>query len=179
MTQKEFWEHVAKSKRKDPEAHGERLTARLVKLPPDDILDFIRLWDNAIRAAYNWKLWGAAYLINGGCSDDGFHYFCGWLILKGRDVFQTAMKKPDTLADVVDPDDFEAEYDDSPGIDAWFAATGTKPTDKGYAKLEAAERARHGEVPRMPDLGNTWDHDDDAQMRRRLPRLWALYDDGV
>jgi hypothetical protein len=28
--------------------------------------------------------WGAAYLANGGCSDDGFDYFRGWLIGQGR-----------------------------------------------------------------------------------------------
>jgi hypothetical protein len=30
----------------------------------------------------------------------------------------------------------------------------------------------------MPDLGDDWDFDDDEQMRKRLPRLSALYMDG-
>ena len=36
--------------------------------------------------SYRWDLWGAAYLANGGCSDDGFDYFRGWLIGQGRKV---------------------------------------------------------------------------------------------
>ena len=47
--------------------------------------------------AYRQELWGAAYLINGGCSDDGFVYFLGWLIAQGRDVYQAALPDPDSL----------------------------------------------------------------------------------
>jgi hypothetical protein len=128
--------------------------------------------------AYDWNLWGAAYLINGGCSDDGFHYFCNWLTLKGRDVFQAALTNPDTLADVVDPDDGDVELGGSPGPGAWFTATKTKDNDSGYAALAAAELARHGKTPMMPDLRDQWDHDDDAEIRKRFPRLSALYSDG-
>ena len=55
-----------------------------------------------LAEAYHWDLWGAAYLINGGCSDDGFEYFRRWLVLQGRDVFQAAVSNPDTLAEVAE-----------------------------------------------------------------------------
>jgi hypothetical protein len=42
--------------------------------------------------------WGAAYLANGGCSDDGFDYFRGWLIGQGRKVYETVLADPDSLA---------------------------------------------------------------------------------
>ncbi len=47
-------------------------------------------------------LWGAAYLVNGGCSDDGFHDFRAWLVGRGRHVYESALKNPDTLVDVLD-----------------------------------------------------------------------------
>jgi hypothetical protein len=178
MTLDEFWEHIDKSKRKDPDAHAERLTKRLAKLKPDEILDFTHWWDLMMREAYTWNLWGAAYLINGGCSDDGFHYFCNWLVLRGRDVFQAAVSNPDTLADVIDPDEGEVEWDGSPGRNAWFAATKTKRDDAGYAALEAADAARHPNQQRYPELGEGWDFGDDEEMRKRIPRLSALYIDG-
>jgi hypothetical protein len=177
VTLDEFWEHIQKSRRVDPDAHAERLEKRLEKLPPDEILDFIHWWDMMMREAYQWNLWGAAYLINGGCSDDGFHYFCNWLVIQGRDIFQKAVTNPDSLADVVDPDE-EVEWDGSPGTNAWFTVTKRKPTTKGYEALAAAERARFGERQMMPDLGDNWDFDDDEEMRKRLPRLSALYMDG-
>ena len=173
MTLDDFWGHIKKTRRRDPEAHAEKLAARLAKLPPDDIVDFVHWWDFHIREAYDWTLWGAAYLINGGCSDDGFQYFCEWLLLQGREVFQAAVSHPDTLADVVDGDEVECEC--YPGMDAWFAATGTEQDAAGYDAFNAALTARHPKQERMPELGNDWSHDDDAQMQRRYPRLWAMY----
>src|SRR5438067_2330309 len=103
MTRTQFWEHIAASKRHDSEAHAERLAKRLAKLPMREILAFDHWWNVALAEAYFWDLWGAAYLINGGCSDDGFEYFRRWLILQGSDVFKAAIKQPDSLADVVNP----------------------------------------------------------------------------
>ncbi|HUR54758.1 MAG TPA: DUF4240 domain-containing protein [Gemmataceae bacterium] len=173
MTLDEFWDHIKKSKRRDPDAHVGRLTARLAKLPPDDILDFVHWWDFYARESYDWTLWGAAYLINGGCSDDGFDYFRDWLILQGRDVFQAAVSDPDTLADVVDGE--EVECGCHPGADAWFEATGAEKDAAGYQAFDAAMKVRHPLTPAMPDLGDDWDHDNDAEMNRRFPRLWAMY----
>ncbi len=178
MTLDEFWNHIKKSKRKDPDAHAEKLTARLSKLHSDEVLDFGNWWHLMMCEAYNWNLWGAAYIINGGCSDDGFEYFCRWLILQGRDVFQAAVTNPDTLADVVDPDEEFTECECYPTMDAWFAATGVKQDDAGYNALGAAEKARHPNQPRYPELGEGWDFDDDDEIQKRLPRLAELYLDG-
>jgi hypothetical protein len=175
VTQKEFWEHIQKSKRRDSEEHAERLVARLAKLRAVEIIDFGHWWDQTLRQAHNWNLWGAAYLINGGCSDDGFDYFCQWLILQGREVFTAAVKNPDTLASVVKPDEEFYECGSFPATDAWFRATGIPDNEKGYDALSAAEEARHGEPKPAPPLKTSWDHDDDAQMRKRFPKLSALY----
>ncbi|MFE0491889.1 DUF4240 domain-containing protein [Streptomyces griseoaurantiacus] len=40
----------------------------------------------------------AAHLVSGGCSDDGFDYYRGWLIAQGREVFETMVAGPDALA---------------------------------------------------------------------------------
>jgi hypothetical protein len=174
MTLDEFWEHIQKSKRKDPDAHAERLEARLAKLKPDEILDFGHWWDRMLREAYHWNLWGAAYLINGGCSDDGFEYFRDWLILQGRDVFQAAVTKPDSLVLIVDRE-AEVECECYPAMGAWFRATKTKQDENGYDAYGAAVRARYPAREPRPELGDGWDFDDDEEMRKRLPRLAALY----
>lgn len=44
------------------------------------------------------QLWAAGYLINDGCSDDGFEYFRAWLIAQGREVFERVVADPDALA---------------------------------------------------------------------------------
>jgi hypothetical protein len=55
--------------------------------------------DDLVDEAYRWDLWGAADLINRGCSDDGFQDFRGWLIAQGQDVYRNALEDPDSLAD--------------------------------------------------------------------------------
>ena len=177
MTLKEFWEHIEKSKRRDADEHGERLEARLAKRPVNDILDFANIWDQMLYRAYTWDLWGAAYIINGGCSDDGFEYFRGWLILRGRKVYEAALKNPDSLAGVVDPDEDFCESEARPGWNAWFRATGTERDEAGYDALEAALDARPQRQSPNRGLGRGWDFDDERKMRKRYPRLWALYND--
>jgi len=176
MTDAEFWAHVSASRprRYDADAHGDQLAARLAKLPEPDILDFVQHWNAASARAYRRDLWGAAYLVNGGCSDDGFQYFRWWLILQGRAAFDAALADPDSLAEVLDGES-EVETQADPGRDAWFRATGTVEDDDGYAAYERALLFRHPRGVAEPPLAPRWDFDDDAEVRRRLPRLAEAY----
>lgn len=175
MTLAQFWEHIQKSKRKDADAHAERLTKRLAKLPVAEILDFDRCWDQLHSQAESWNLWGAAYIINGGCSDDGFDYFRGWLILQGRKVYEAALKNPDSLADVADPDEEFCELGGRPGWDAWFQATGTEKDEGGYDALIAALESKSRKSGKKRGMGRSWDFENDKKMQKKYPRLWALY----
>jgi hypothetical protein len=47
--------------------------------------------------------------MNGGCSDDGFDYFIGWLIGMGKKHYEAALANPEASANGVDPDDGEFE----------------------------------------------------------------------
>ncbi|MBM3979906.1 MAG: DUF4240 domain-containing protein [Planctomycetes bacterium] len=176
MTLKEFWEHIETTTRSDPDAHGARLVARLAKRPVNDILDFAHLWDLLHARAYTWALWGAAYIVQGGCSDDGFDYFRGWLLLQGRKAYAAALRNPDSLAGVVDPADDFTEYEARPGWEAWFRATGTAD-DPDYDALDVALAARPHKDTSLPALGRGWNFENDKLMRKRYPRLWALFND--
>ncbi|MFF5228038.1 DUF4240 domain-containing protein [Dactylosporangium sp. NPDC000521] len=142
--------------------------------PAAEIAAFAQpLWD-LLAVSYRVDLWAAAYLINGGASDDGFEYFRGWLIAQGRETFERALADPDSLAvhpavvaAAAEGEDLECE--DMLGVvwDAHRAATG------------GADLPADSFVIRYPDLGPDWefDFDDEDEMRRRLPRLMALYDE--
>ncbi len=167
MTKDEFWEHIRATRRLDPDEHAERLAARLAKLPVKEILSFGRWWQTMKARSYTWKLWGAAYLINGGCSNDGFEYFRNWLILRGREVFEAAVRDPESLAAVLKGDG-EVEAEVTPAYDAYCAATGE---DDYVAALEK----QYPNLPGYPALKKGWDFDDDRAMRRRYPTLFATY----
>jgi hypothetical protein len=59
----------------------------LVRAADDEIRRFDYELETATPQVYGWPLWGPAYIMNGGCSDDGFDYFLGWLVGQGREVF--------------------------------------------------------------------------------------------
>jgi hypothetical protein len=175
VTEDEFWVHIRATRRRDADEHGARLERGLAKLPVGDILDFEHWWHVAEARAYLRDLWGAAYVINGGCSDDGFDYFRWWLILQGRKVFEAALADPDTLAAVVDPDEEVFECECHPAAGAYLAATGREPDEAGYDAFHAAVTSRHPARPQQPDLAPRWDFDDDDEVRKRFPKLAALY----
>ncbi|HYQ04670.1 MAG TPA: DUF4240 domain-containing protein [Polyangiaceae bacterium] len=169
-----FWEIVAESRANfDPEladgnmdAQLERLQELLGELSPAEVLEFQRELDERMNAAYRWDLWGAAYLIEGGCSDDGFTDFRSWLISMGRDVYDAAVRDPETLVEVADADGVEAtsfeEFQYVPS-QVYEEKAGQEMPDTGVM---------HPEEP----AGEQWSEEGD-DLSRLFPKLWAQYGD--
>lgn len=102
MDQAAFWKLIHQAREQAPDEDWEMLEILqrvLLQLPADEITSFnTRLHEQLVRSYRN-DLWAAAYIINGGCSDDGFVYFRCWLIGQGQTVFENALRDPETLAD--------------------------------------------------------------------------------
>ena len=79
---------------------------------------------DARAEAYRWDLWAVAYIVNGGCADDGFEYFRGWLIAQGRPRFQEALENPEIVGDWAEPDENECEDILYAAQDAYESRTG-------------------------------------------------------
>lgn len=160
MDRQAFWDIVDRARGEEMMASEGRLTLVLAPLEAAELVEFQRNFDELFYAAYLWKLWGAAYFIGGGCSDDSFMDFRYGLIACGRKIYEAAVADPDSLADTdVDEDIFDE------GI--------------GYAAARVYEEKTGREIPRNPaggeqDMGEQWDFDDDGEMKKRLPKLWAL-----
>jgi hypothetical protein len=146
MTHEQFWTIIEKACQSDPRsAHewAERLTDNLAQLPADEIVEWNHIFDRLAAQAYYTDLWAAAYVINGGASDDGFYYFRCWLIGMGRQIYESAIKDPNSLADVVTPTWFsegihaEAEIY-AAAHKAWMAVAGKTYEDAYPARNEAA-----------------------------------------
>ena len=155
------------------------LTDLLVeRLTADEILAFVDVAGDVANDAYAWPVWGAAHLVEGGCSDDGFRDFRDGLVLAGRAVFERTLADPDTLADhpvvaaMADGGSpwFGFESLDSLVRDAWSRATG-EDDEAYYAARERTSSVRARSEP----AGEQWDFDDDEENARRLPRLTALF----
>lgn len=153
----------------DAEQVAEQATILLTSQPQAEILSAGRAFWGLMGRCYRTDLWGAAYQINGGCSDDGFDYFRGWLIMQGEATFEAVVASPDTLATLpfiqaaaAAGEDIECEAALGIAYDAYRAATGEDLPAEGYA-ID------------YPDLEFDWDFEDEDEARRRLPRLMQLY----
>jgi tetratricopeptide (TPR) repeat protein len=114
MNQKNFWELIETAKKQSGGDLG-LLYGKLVNLlaarPVADIMAWQGIFSEYQSLSYKEKLWAAAYAINGGCSDDGFDYFRGWLTAHGKAVFLAALADPDSLAGY-DGTEEDAEFED-------------------------------------------------------------------
>ena len=100
-----FWAVIdsARSAGGGCEAISRRLERRIRALPDSALEEFAKEWSAWWGTSYSWDLWGAAYVINGGSSDDGFEYFRGWLLSQGSERWAKASRTPDDAFDDVVP----------------------------------------------------------------------------
>ncbi|MER6677532.1 DUF4240 domain-containing protein [Streptomyces sp. NPDC000983] len=176
MDNDHFWDLIEQARRQatnpaDPDDVAARAISLLASLEPAQILQAEQiLWD-LMAASYLAPLWAVAYQINGGCSDDGFDYFRGWLIAQGRTTFERAIHDPDSLAyhssvqqAAAKGWDLEGEAVLGIAWEAHQAVTGSAPPASSF-------------TIRYPDLDAAWDFDFDDHKRiaARLPRIAALY----
>ena len=80
----------------DMDQNCDALVRQISALPSYAALEFARPFDDRMDAAYCWPLWGAAYVIHGGCGDDTFSDFRASLISRGRQAFERAISDPDS-----------------------------------------------------------------------------------
>ncbi|WP_462411503.1 DUF4240 domain-containing protein [Neobacillus sp. Marseille-QA0830] len=107
MEQKEFWSLIEKSRECGNQA--EWLTEVLAQKGLEEVLDFEFLFQKLMNASYTSRLWGAAFVLMGGCSDDAFDYFRGWLIGQGEKIFNQVMIDPEFLAVYINVDNLDDE----------------------------------------------------------------------
>jgi hypothetical protein len=144
------------------------LETRLTHLDPDAIAAFQAHFDHEHARAYTVLLWGAAYIIGRGCSDDGFIDFRYGLIARGRSIFETALLDPDSLAEVT-------------CITNEYGTTGYIPNEsfgyvsgRVYTARTGLEISLHIQEPLHP-IGEDWDFDDEELCACQLPKLWQRF----
>ena len=170
MDETEFWELVDTTREGaegDPEEHADLLIERLTRLDPDSVLDFARHFESRYNRAYRWDLWGAAWVLLDGASDDAFDFFRCWLIGQGREVFEGALHDPDTLADLLD--DFDEDLDGD-GEELGYAA------DEAYEQLTGVVAPDLGIPPAAPEPeGTPVDFENESALVERYPKLWERF----
>jgi hypothetical protein len=177
-----FWQMIddARKEAGDWEEMIEPLTKSLEKLSETEIFQWQQIFDEYQRLSYKNKLWAAAYVINGGCSDDGFDYFRAWLTAQGKDAFMGSLYDPETLADIAEGDDAEFEDIMSVASAAYFSKHGIeRDYDRFYNELDkyplsdALKSEMANEIKYAPDIDVDWNEDG---LKELLPKLCGAYD---
>jgi len=131
----------------------------LDELDDTSLIRAVSEFRDAMRRAYDYNLWGAAYLIHGGCGDDAFWDFRAGVIALGRNVYESALADPDSLSEITDIEErtlFEG-----------FQYVPTKVLeDRGLSIADPGHNAG-------PPKGENWS--DEAELERRYPRLAARF----
>lgn len=149
----------------DPDEQCELLHDLLVdELTADEILDFDTWVHEKLRDAYRNDLWEIAYIMSGGCSDDGFDYFCGWLVGMGKKHYEAALKNPEDAAKGV-----EAGNDPYENEGFWYVAARAwqEKTGKDDAAYEKAATHVTREL-----IGEGFDED---ELEDKFPKLWKRF----
>lgn len=163
MDRDQFWKLIDDARvtaGSDDDEFLKELGQSLGEVSLDDVRAFQAHFDMLERESYSVELWGAAYMVNGGCSDDAFDYFRGWLISQGRAAFEAACGSPDALSG------FGVKFGEleemlSVAVDAYEERTGEEyPWDQD-PKLGA-----------RPRLEFTFEFDDDAALKHHYPKLY-------
>ena len=163
MTENQFWDIITRSSAENQDQQAKQLTAELSTLSQDELIAFEGHYRSKLRQAYHWDLWAAAYIINGGASDDSFDYFCDWLISRGQSVFKAALEDPETLIGIATPWDTEFE-------------------EFRYIMMDVMEEKFSGEFPSpskprpASPAGETWDEE---TMGEKYPKLTAWVESDV
>jgi hypothetical protein len=109
MDEDQFWKIIQATKNiahNDFHQQQDELAKEMHKLSPGEIIQFANSFRHFRGEANTWELWGAIYIINGGCGDDSFNDFREWVIGQGKDFYYRTIKNPETLSEI-DADQFE------------------------------------------------------------------------
>jgi hypothetical protein len=159
-----FWQIIQTSlsrSGKDFDQQQEELAAELRSMTPDELILFGNRFRYFRGLANTWELWGAIYLIHGGCGDDSFNDFREWLIGQGRERYFRTIYDPGTLIEL-----------EAAAFDIGWEGLGYVP---GSVFLELTG----SEMPypfreQLETTGNEWDEEGD-DLERMFPELAAKY----
>ncbi len=113
-----------------------------------------------------YTLWGAIYIIHGGCGDDSFNDFREWVIGQGKDFYYKTIKDPESLVDFDTDTMDEIEWE-----------------GMGYVPSTVFEEITEQEMPypfkeQIETTGTEWAEESD-DLKNLFPKLCAKFPDHV
>jgi hypothetical protein len=168
MDAERFWELIALSRANSNgsmDSQVEALKNELIKLSPEEIVEFNNRFTDAMEQAFRWELCDAAFLIAGDDDflEEDFMDFRSWLISMGKETFDAALEDPDSLVDKVNFSEIE---------DCFFEDLMYVPFDAYQKKTGKELLVTEREVSSEPG-GNPCENE--KRLKKRFPKLWKEF----
>jgi hypothetical protein len=165
-----YWSIIDKSLKNtsNQDRQEQFLIKEISSLMPKQMVGFRLRTDKLLFDTYNSEMWCAGYIMNGGCSDDGFEYFRNWIISRGKNVYYQAKQNPDYLVSEVNKDlemyDFES---------FWYVALAAFKNTTGKNLYDYIDndnfKTKEGQYP---EFEFTWEEDKPESMEKICPKLF-------
>lgn len=165
-----YWNIIHKSltNTSDQDDQEQFLIKEIEKLSPKEMIGFRLRTDKLLYDTYNSEMWCAGYIMNGGCSDDGFEYFRNWIISRGKATYYKAKENPDNLiSEVIEGQEFY-EFESF-----WYVALRAFEHRTGKDLYEYIDddnfKTKEGDYPQF---AFTWKESDPESMKVICPKLY-------
>lgn len=173
LDEDKFWliiEHsLQKSQNQDEQEHF--LIEEIEQLSPKQMIGFRLRTDKLLYDTYNSNMWCAGYIMNGGCSDDGFEYFRCWLISRGKSTYYKTKSNADYLVNEISEGseiyDFES---------FWYVALTAFKNKTGKELYDYIDndkfKTNEGNYPKFKF---SWQENNPESMRKICPKLFQKF----
>ncbi len=158
-----FWSLIDRVKQAsdgDLEVAIEALRAELAVLDDTTLVEVEAAFCLAMQRAYDWNVWAAANVIHGGCSDDTFWDFRTGLVALGREVYEAALRDPETLAAIED-------------VESLTLSEGFQYVPEKVLESRGLVSTGGGHGMKREPTGTRWV--DEAELEKRFPKLTARF----
>jgi hypothetical protein len=165
MDEEIFWKIIQTTKDNstgDFEQQQDELVKLLRKVTPDEVILFGNRFRYFRGQANTWELWGAIYIIHGGCGDDSFNDFREWIIGQGKDFYYKTTNNPESLVDIETEKINEIDWE---GLGYVYSTVFKELT--GH-EMEYTYRENH------ETTGQEWDEESD-DLKNMFPKLYNKY----
>ena len=173
LDEDKFWLIIDNSLKKssNQEEQEKILVEEIEQLSPKEMIGFRLRTDKLLYDTYNSEIWCAGYIMNGGCSDDGFEYFRCWLISRGKNTYYKIKSNPDYL---VNETNESIEFYDFESF--WYVALTAFKTKTGKELYDYIDydkfKTNEGNYPKFKF---TWEENNPESMKKICPQLFQKF----
>ncbi len=173
MNETIFWHLIEISlaeSRVKPNAIFQILQEKLARLSGDEILRFDQILHELVRVGFRSNLLAAATIINAGSDLDELSDFEAFILMQGKQIWDQALKNPDSLADLEYAGDFVCTEIWSVPERAYEQATGQEDFEMMHFEYQPQNLIGATDI-----WQDSKGKPDNQKLRTLLPKLYQKY----